>query len=126
MNSVLELEHVCRTYGRGPQTIHALRDLDVHVDAHSLTAVVGPSGCGKSTFLQCAAGLDRPTSGTVRLAGWAISAMGERELTRLRRGHIGFVFQSFNLLPALTVQENVLLPLRLAGERRSSENTARA
>ncbi|WP_425824721.1 ABC transporter ATP-binding protein [Streptomyces fractus] len=126
MNTVLELDQVSRSYGRGPDTVHALRDLDARLSAGTLTAVVGPSGSGKSTFLQCAAGLDRPTSGTVRLAGHEISAMRERELTRLRRARIGFVFQSFNLLPALTVQENVLLPLRLGGERRSSEITAQA
>jgi putative ABC transport system ATP-binding protein len=79
---------------------------------------MGPSGSGKSTFLQCAAGLDRPTSGVVRLGGRVINGMRERSLSRLRRTHIGFVFQSFNLLPALTVQQNVLLPLRLDGRRR--------
>ncbi|GGX31945.1 ABC transporter ATP-binding protein [Streptomyces lomondensis] len=118
MDAVLELTHVTRTYRHGPHAVHALRDLDARLYAHSLTAVTGPSGSGKSTLLQCAAGLDRPTSGTVRLAGREISAMGERELTRLRRARIGFVFQSFNLLPTLTAQENVLLPLRLDGRRR--------
>ncbi|MFF3484208.1 ABC transporter ATP-binding protein [Streptomyces sp. NPDC002701] len=125
MNTVLELKHVSRSYGREPQAVHALRDLDVRLYACSFTAVVGPSGSGKSTFLQCAAGLDQPTAGTVRLAGQEISAMGERELTRLRRGRIGFVFQSFNLLPALTVQENVLLPLRLDGKRRDPARARR-
>ncbi|MGW2402473.1 ABC transporter ATP-binding protein [Kitasatospora sp. NPDC001664] len=125
MNAVLELDKVSRSYGRGPQTVHALHDLDAQLHAGTLTAVVGPSGSGKSTFLQCAAGLDRPTSGTVRLAGREISAMRERELTRLRRERIGFVFQSFNLLPALTVQENVLLPLRLDGKRRDPERARR-
>ncbi|MDN3028319.1 ABC transporter ATP-binding protein [Streptomyces sp. S.PB5] len=125
MNTVLELDQVSRSYGRGPDTVHALRDLDARLYAGTLTAVVGPSGSGKSTFLQCAAGLDRPTSGTVRLAGQEISAMRERELTRLRRGRIGFVFQSFNLLPALTVQENVLLPLRLDGKPRDPERARR-
>jgi putative ABC transport system ATP-binding protein len=118
MNNVLELERVSRSYGRGGRTVHALCEVDVQVPAHSLTAVVGPSGSGKSTFLQCAAGLDRPTSGVVRLGGRVISGMRERSLSRLRRTHIGFVFQSFNLLPALTVQQNVLLPLRLEGRRR--------
>jgi putative ABC transport system ATP-binding protein len=125
MNTVLELERVSRTYGRGPHPVHALRELDARLYAQSLTAVTGPSGSGKSTLLQCAAGLDRPTSGTVRLAGREISAMGERELTRLRRERIGFVFQSFNLLPTLTAQENVLLPLRLAGERRDPARARR-
>jgi putative ABC transport system ATP-binding protein len=126
MDTVLELEHVTRTYGRGPGAVHALRELDARLYAHSLTAVMGPSGCGKSTFLQCAAGLDRPTSGTVRLGAQEISVMRERRLTRLRRERVGFVFQSFNLLPTLTAQENVLLPLRLGGRRRSAANTARA
>ncbi len=125
MDAVLELEHVTRTYGSGPRAVHALRDLDARLYAHSLTAVMGPSGSGKSTFLQCAAGLDRPTSGTVRLAGREISAMGERRLTRLRRARVGFVFQSFNLLPALTAQENVLLPLRLDGQRRDPARARR-
>ncbi|MFF4902509.1 ABC transporter ATP-binding protein [Streptomyces sp. NPDC001068] len=121
MNAVLELDQVSRSYGCGPHAVHALHALDARLCAGTLTAVVGPSGSGKSTFLQCAAGLDRPTSGTVRLAGQVISAMRERELTRLRRRRIGFVFQSFNLLPALTAQENVLLPLRLDGKRRDAE-----
>ncbi|MDJ1136817.1 ABC transporter ATP-binding protein [Streptomyces iconiensis] len=118
MDTALELDHVTRTYGRGPHAVHALHGLNARLYAHSLSAVMGPSGSGKSTFLQCAAGLDRPTSGTVRLAGREVSAMRERELTRLRRERIGFVFQSFNLLPTLTAQENVLLPLRLDGKRR--------
>lgn len=119
MSTALELARVTRTYGSGPRAVHALHELDVVVPAGSLTAVVGPSGSGKSTFLQCAAGLDRPTTGTVRLAGQELGTMGERELTRLRRERLGFVFQSFNLLPALCVLDNVLLPLRLAGRRRS-------
>ncbi|MFD9427053.1 MULTISPECIES: ABC transporter ATP-binding protein [unclassified Streptomyces] len=122
---VLELDRVCRTYGRGPGAVHALRDLDARLRGGTFTAVMGPSGSGKSTFLQCAAGLDRPTSGAVRLAGQEISRMRERKLTRLRRARIGFVFQSFNLLPALTVQENVLLPLRLDGKRRDAARARR-
>ncbi|MFE0172296.1 ABC transporter ATP-binding protein [Streptomyces sp. NPDC059002] len=114
-DTVLELARVSRSYGRGKRAVHALCEVDVQVPPHSLTAVIGPSGSGKSTFLQCAAGLDRPTSGVVRLGGRVISEMRERSLSRLRRTHIGFVFQSFNLLPALTVQQNVLLPLRLDG-----------
>ncbi|MCM1972997.1 ABC transporter ATP-binding protein [Streptomyces sp. G1] len=117
-NNVLELEQVSRSYGRGERAVHALREVDVQVPEQSLTAVMGPSGSGKSTFLQCAAGLDRPTSGVVRLGGRVISDMGERGLARLRRTQVGFVFQSFNLLPALTVQQNVLLPLRLDGRPR--------
>ncbi|NGN68751.1 ABC transporter ATP-binding protein [Streptomyces sp. A7024] len=125
MEAILELDRVSRFYGRGRGTVHALRDLDARLYAHSLTAVMGPSGSGKSTFLQCAAGLDRPSSGTVRLGGQEISAMGERQLTRLRRARIGFVFQSFNLLPTLTAQENVLLPLRLDGKPRDPARARR-
>ncbi|MFE7171332.1 ABC transporter ATP-binding protein [Streptomyces sp. NPDC057616] len=117
-NNVLELERVSRSYGRGERAVNALCEVDVQVPERSLTAVIGPSGSGKSTFLQCAAGLDRPTSGVVRLGGRVISEMSERSLSRLRRTQVGFVFQSFNLLPALTVQQNVLLPLRLDGRRR--------
>ncbi|WP_419996777.1 ABC transporter ATP-binding protein [Streptomyces boninensis] len=121
MEAILELDQVTRTYGRASasnKAVHALHNLDARLYAHSLTAIMGPSGSGKSTFLQCAAGLDRPTSGTVRLAGQEISRMGERELTRLRRARIGFVFQAFNLLPTLTAEQNVLLPLRLDGKPR--------
>ncbi|MCO5995753.1 ABC transporter ATP-binding protein [Actinoallomurus rhizosphaericola] len=118
MSNVLELERVSRSYGRGGRAVHALCEVDVQVPERSLTAVMGPSGSGKSTFLQCAAGLDQPTSGVVRLGGRVISGMRERSLSRMRRTRIGFVFQSFNLLPALTVQQNVLLPLRLDGRRR--------
>ncbi|MDX3771913.1 MULTISPECIES: ABC transporter ATP-binding protein [unclassified Streptomyces] len=125
MEAILELDRVSRTYGRGQHAVHALRDLNARLYAHSLTAVMGPSGSGKSTFLQCAAGLDKPTSGSVRLAGQEISGMGERQLTRLRRARIGFVFQSFNLLPMLTAEENVLLPLRLDGKRRDPARARR-
>ncbi|MFB7708807.1 ABC transporter ATP-binding protein [Streptomyces sp. NPDC056105] len=125
MEAILELDRVTRAYGRGPHTVHALRDLDARLYARSLTAVMGPSGSGKSTFLQCAAGLDKPTSGSVRLAGQEISAMGERQLTRLRRARIGFVFQSFNLLPTLSAEENVLLPLRLDGKRKDPARARR-
>ncbi|MER7807559.1 ABC transporter ATP-binding protein [Streptomyces sp900116325] len=125
MEAILELDRVTRAHGRGPHTVHALRDLDARLYARSLTAVMGPSGSGKSTFLQCAAGLDKPTSGSVWLAGQEISAMGERQLTRLRRARIGFVFQSFNLLPTLSAEENVLLPLRLDGKRRDPARARR-
>jgi putative ABC transport system ATP-binding protein len=98
--------------------VTAIDDVTVGFDAGTFTAVMGPSGSGKSTLLQCAAGLDRPTAGRVILAGQDLSALSERRLTLLRRDRIGFVFQSFNLLPALTARQNVELPLRLAGRRR--------
>ncbi|MCX4745024.1 ABC transporter ATP-binding protein [Kitasatospora sp. NBC_01287] len=113
----IELRGVRRSYGRGGKAVQALRGIDLALGRGSFTAVMGPSGSGKSTFLQCAAGLDRPDAGEVRLGGQEITGLSENRLTRLRRSRIGFVFQSFNLLPALTVEQNVLLPQRLAGGR---------
>ncbi|MFF4579796.1 ABC transporter ATP-binding protein [Streptomyces sp. NPDC001389] len=113
--AAVELRGMRRTYGRGTATVHALRGIDLSLPPGSFTAVMGPSGSGKSTFLQCAAGLDLPTAGSVRLTGTEITGMDENELTQLRRSRLGFVFQAFNLLPSLTVEQNVLLPLRLAG-----------
>ncbi|MFF2779434.1 ABC transporter ATP-binding protein [Streptomyces sp. NPDC058052] len=113
----VELDGVRRQYGRGDGAVHALRGVDLALPHGSFTAVMGPSGSGKSTFLQCAAGLDRPTAGSVRLGGTEITGLGENRLTELRRSRLGFVFQAFNLLPSLTVEENVLLPMRLAGQR---------
>ena len=113
----VELRAVRRLYGRGDSAVQALRGIDLVLPRGSFTAVMGPSGSGKSTFLQCAAGLDRPSSGEVLLGGREITKLSENRLTELRRSRIGFVFQSFNLLPSLTVQQNVLLPQRLAGQR---------
>ncbi|MBO1333980.1 ABC transporter ATP-binding protein [Streptomyces sp. VRA16 Mangrove soil] len=113
----VELRGVRRQYGRGGGAVHALRGIDLALPSGTFTAVMGPSGSGKSTFLQCAAGLDRPTDGTVVLGGTAITGMNENKLTELRRTRLGFVFQAFNLLPSLTVEQNVLLPMRLAGRR---------
>jgi putative ABC transport system ATP-binding protein len=113
----VELHGVRKRYGRGGTAVHALRGIDLTLRHGSCTAVMGPSGSGKSTFLQCAAGLDRPTAGTVRLGGTEITGMKENKLTALRRTRIGFVFQAFNLLPSLTVEQNVVLPMRLAGHR---------
>ncbi|MYY03783.1 MULTISPECIES: ABC transporter ATP-binding protein [unclassified Streptomyces] len=117
--AALELEAVSRHHGRrgsGRETV-ALDAVSCAVPEGSFTAVVGPSGSGKSTFLQCAAGLDRPTSGTVRIAGTDLGRLSEAALTRLRRDRIGFVFQShaLNLVPSLSIVENVVLPLVLAG-----------
>ncbi|MGP8303234.1 ABC transporter ATP-binding protein [Streptomyces inhibens] len=113
----IELRAVTRAHGRGASAVRALSGVDLALARGSFTAVMGPSGSGKSTFLQCAAGLDRPTSGQVLLGGEEITHLSENRLTKLRRSRIGFVFQSFNLLPSLTVLQNVLLPQRLAGER---------
>ncbi|MCX4547416.1 ABC transporter ATP-binding protein [Streptomyces sp. NBC_01500] len=115
---MLTLESVSRVYGRGAgRETAALDGVSCTVPAGSFTAVVGPSGSGKSTFLQCAAGLDRPTSGTVRIGGTDLGALSETALTRLRRDRVGFVFQShaLNLVDSLSVGENVVLPLVLAG-----------
>ncbi|MGW0902460.1 ABC transporter ATP-binding protein [Streptomyces sp. NPDC002853] len=113
----VELHGVRRRYGRGSGAVHALSGIDLALERGSFTAVMGPSGSGKSTFLQCAAGLDRPSEGTVRLGGTEITSMSENKLTALRRTRLGFVFQAFNLLPSLTVEQNVVLPMRLAGHR---------
>ncbi|MFG2596402.1 ABC transporter ATP-binding protein [Streptomyces sp. NPDC048462] len=117
--AALELESVSRHHGRrgSGREVAALDTVSCTVPAGSFTAVVGPSGSGKSTFLQCAAGLDRPSSGTVRIAGTDLGGLSEAALTRLRRDRIGFVFQShaLNLVPSLSIEENVVLPLVLAG-----------
>jgi putative ABC transport system ATP-binding protein len=111
------LRAVTKVYGSGGGAVTALREVTAGFTAGSFTAVMGPSGSGKSTLLQCAAGLDRPTSGEVQLAGQSLRGLSETKLTRLRRDRIGFVFQSFNLLPSLTAELNVALPLRLAGRK---------
>ncbi|WP_329117286.1 ABC transporter ATP-binding protein [Streptomyces sp. NBC_01465] len=120
----VELRGVRRQYGRGNSAVHALRGVDISLPRGSFTAVMGPSGSGKSTFLQCAAGLDRPTEGSVRLGSTEITGMNENKLTALRRSRLGFVFQAFNLLPSLTVEQNILLPMRLAGERQDRHRAA--
>ncbi|MGW4058291.1 ABC transporter ATP-binding protein [Amycolatopsis sp. NPDC004747] len=114
---VVRLLSVRKAYGRNGAQVLALDNVTAGFTAGTFTAVMGPSGSGKSTLLHCAAGLDKPTSGSVVLGGTDLSAMREVELTRLRRDRIGFVFQAFNLLPALDVEQNVTLPLRLAGRR---------
>jgi len=103
-----------RRYGDGESAVDALRGVSLEVPAGQFTAVMGPSGSGKSTLMHLLAGLDRPTAGTVHVGGQDISVMSDRQLTKLRRRHIGFVFQSFNLLPTLTAEENICLPLAIA------------
>ncbi|MFG2574477.1 ABC transporter ATP-binding protein [Streptomyces sp. NPDC048481] len=115
-----------RWYEAGGVRVTALDDVGLVLPRGSFTAVMGPSGSGKSTLLQCAAGLDRPTSGSVRVGGTELTGLSERRLTLLRRERIGFVFQSFNLLPALTAEQNVALPLRLAGRRPSRSRVREA
>jgi putative ABC transport system ATP-binding protein len=102
-----------KTYGQGPSAVHAVDGIDLAVPASSFTAVMGPSGSGKSTLLHCLAGLDRPTSGTVRIGGTDLAELKDKALTELRREQVGFVFQAFNLVPTLTARENIVLPLRL-------------
>ena len=99
-----------RTYGEGGSAVHALRGVSLEIPSGQFTAVMGPSGSGKSTLMHLLAGLDTPDAGAVHIAGQDITRMTDRELTRLRRKHIGFVFQSFNLLPTLSAEENVTLP----------------
>jgi putative ABC transport system ATP-binding protein len=106
-----------RVYGEGTTAVEALRGVSIDVRAGELVAVMGPSGSGKSTLMHILAGLDKPTSGTVTIAGTEITTLDDGKLTRLRRRHIGFVFQFFNLLPMLNAEENVLLPLSIAGEK---------
>jgi putative ABC transport system ATP-binding protein len=120
------LEGVTVRYGKGQGAVVALDDVTVSFAGGSFTAVMGPSGSGKSTLLQCAAGLERPASGTVWLGGVDTGTLSETGLTRLRREKAGFVFQAFNLLPALTAAQNVALPLRLAGRRPSGSEISDA
>src|SRR6516165_4047577 len=111
------LRDVGKVYGRGEGAVVALDGVSAALSPGSFTAIMGPSGSGKSTFLNVAAGLDRPTSGSVVLGGIGLADLSERRLTILRRERIGFVFQAFNLLPSLTVAQNIALPLRLDGRR---------
>jgi putative ABC transport system ATP-binding protein len=116
-SSVLTATDISRRYGDGDTAVDALRGVSLEIASGQLTAVMGPSGSGKSTLMHILAGLDRPTGGEVTLAGESIATMGDDDLTRLRRDHIGFIFQFFNLLPMLTAAENIRLPLQLAGRK---------
>jgi putative ABC transport system ATP-binding protein len=113
--AVVTARDVIRQYGEGDAAVHALRGVSLDIAKGRLTAVMGPSGSGKSTLMHILAGLDLPTSGTVQVAGVDIGSLDDTALTRLRRDHIGFIFQFFNLLPMLTAAENIALPLKLAG-----------
>jgi putative ABC transport system ATP-binding protein len=110
-----------KAYGTGDAEVRALDDVTVQIRAGEFTAVMGPSGSGKSTLIHCMAALDTPTSGQVFLGELELSALKDSELTRLRRDHIGFVFQSYNLVPTLTAEENILLPLAIAGRKPDPE-----
>ena len=114
---VVAAHDLTRRYGQGDTAVDALRGVSLDVRAGELVAVMGPSGSGKSTLMHILAGLDTPSSGTVEIAGTEITGLNDADLTRLRRKHIGFVFQFFNLLPMLNAEDNVLLPLSIAGKK---------
>lgn len=122
--SVLELQSVSKTYGRGPTEVHALREVSLSVSPGELVAVMGASGSGKSSLLAIAGGLEDPTAGQVTVAGATLSAMSRNETARLRRRSVGFVFQDYNLLAGLTAAENVTLPLELDGMSARAARTA--
>ena len=113
--AVVVADAVTRRYGAGDTAVDALKGVSLEVGQGKLTAVMGPSGSGKSTLMHILAGLDKPTTGTVQIDGTEITTLKDSDLTKLRRKHIGFVFQFFNLLPMLTAEENITLPLRIAG-----------
>jgi putative ABC transport system ATP-binding protein len=106
-----------RRYGHGDSAVDAVRGVSLTVPVGQFTAIMGPSGSGKSTLMHMLAGLDRPTEGRVEIGGEDITAMSDKRLTKLRRRHIGFVFQAYNLVPTLTAEENVTLPLAIAGRK---------
>jgi putative ABC transport system ATP-binding protein len=118
---VVSATDLTRRYGEGDTAVDALRGISLDVPKGQLTAVMGPSGSGKSTLMHILAGLDKPTSGEVTIDGTPLSKLNDSDLTKLRRRHIGFIFQFFNLLPMLTAEENILLPLSLAGEKPDRE-----
>jgi putative ABC transport system ATP-binding protein len=114
---VVSADGIRRSYGEGDTLVHALKGIDLEIEQGRLTAIMGPSGSGKSTLMHILAGLDQPTEGTVTIDGVEITGLSDKALTRLRRDKIGFVFQFFNLLPMLTAEENIVLPLSIAGEK---------
>ncbi|MGH3071029.1 MAG: ABC transporter ATP-binding protein [Gaiellaceae bacterium] len=119
--AVVVADDVTRRYGEGDTAVDALKGVSLDVAQGKLTAVMGPSGSGKSTLMHILAGLDKPTAGSVAIAGTEITTLKDSDLTKLRRRHIGFVFQFFNLLPMLTAEENIVLPLSIAGDKPDPE-----
>ena len=119
--SIVTATDLTRRYGEGDAAVDALRGVSLELAPGRLTAIMGPSGSGKSTLMHLLAGLDQPTSGTVTIAGEDITDMNDKQLTELRRKHVGFVFQSFNLLPTLSAEENITLPLAIAGRKLDTE-----
>jgi putative ABC transport system ATP-binding protein len=118
---IVEAEDLRRRYGEGEAAVDALAGVTVAFPGGRFAAIMGPSGSGKSTLMHILAGLDRPTSGVVRIGGVELTELGDRELTQLRRDRIGFIFQTFNLLPVLNARENILLPLSIAGRKPDQE-----
>ncbi|WP_265446120.1 ABC transporter ATP-binding protein [Flexivirga meconopsidis] len=110
-------KQLVKTYGKGETTVHALRSVSVDFAAGEFTAIMGPSGSGKSTLMHCLAGLDTATSGVVRIGDIELTGLNDKQMTKLRRDRIGFVFQAFNLVPTLTARENITLPLDIAGRK---------
>src|SRR3954470_12145416 len=119
--AVISASDITRRYGDGETAVDALGGVSLDVARGKLTAIMGPSGSGKSTLMHILAGLDQPTAGRVAVAGVEITELNDTELTKLRRDHIGFIFQFFNLLPMLTAEENIVLPLELAGRKPDRE-----
>lgn len=117
MNTILQVEHLCKTFGQGETRVEALRDISFSMRRGEFAAVVGESGSGKSTLLHCIGGLDTPTSGKVKIDGQNLMDMREEQRTIFRRRSIGFVFQSFQLVPEMTVEQNIAFPLLLDGKR---------
>ena len=120
-SAIVSCTDLGRVYGEGEAAVHALRGVTLEFPAGQYTAIMGPSGSGKSTLMHLLAGLDTPTSGSVTVDGREIAGLGDKALTHLRRDRLGFVFQSFNLVPVLTAEENILLPLTLAGRKVDKE-----
>jgi putative ABC transport system ATP-binding protein len=119
--AIVEAEQLSRRYGEGQAAVDALTGISVDFPGGRFAAIMGPSGSGKSTLMHILAGLDRPTVGIVRVGGVELNELGDRELTQLRRDRIGFIFQTFNLLPVLNAEENILLPLSIAGRKPDRE-----
>jgi putative ABC transport system ATP-binding protein len=119
--AMVEAEKLCRRFGEGDTAVDALVDVTLDFPTGRFAAIMGPSGSGKSTLMHVLAGLDRPTSGAVQVAGVDLGELDDRKLTQLRRDRIGFIFQTFNLLPVLNAEENILLPLSIAGRKPDRE-----